>query len=365
MSIKLRGDIWHCDFTCASGQRIRQSLGTADKRAAQELHDQLKASYWRIDRLGDFPRKIFDDACVRWIEEKQHKKSLSTDKSIMKFWLEVFGGQQLSSITAVKIYSAMSKMKNRAYERNWKAHKQKSLASGEKCGQYVPRNVSIATKNAHLAFIRALLRLCATEWGWLEKAPPLKSIKVDNKRIRWLTKTEAHRLIDELPDYFKPLVIFALATGLRRSNIIDLEWSQVDMGRKVAWIHPEQAKSGRAIGIALNDTACKVLQAQQGRHEQWVFVQKVMRKRKIPTTKKFNVDSNKAWRAALKRASIKDFRFHDLRHTWASWLVQSGVPLTILQEMGGWESAVMVQRYAHLSPEHLAEHAQKLDPFFQ
>lgn len=365
MSIKLRGDIWHCDFTCASGQRIRQSLGTADKREAQELHDQLKASYWRIDRLGDFPRKTFDDACVRWVEEKQHKKSLPTDKSIMKFWLEVFGGQQLSSITAVKIYSAMSKMKNRAYERNWKAHKQKSLASGEKCGQYVPRNVSTATKNAHLAFIRALLRLCATEWGWLEKAPPLKSVKVDNKRIRWLTKTEAHRLIDELPDYFKPLVIFALATGLRRSNITDLEWSQVDLGRKVAWIHPEQAKSGRAIGIALNDTACKVLQAQQGRHEQWVFVQKVMRKRKILTTKKFNVDSNKAWRAALKRASIKDFRFHDLRHTWASWLVQSGVPLTILQEMGGWESAVMVQRYAHLSPEHLAEHAQKLDAFFQ
>ncbi|CAM4208407.1 Integrase family protein [Yersinia intermedia] len=73
------------------------------------------------------------------------------------------------------------------------------------------------------------------------------------------------------------------------------------------------------------------------------------------------VDDNTAWRTGLKRSGITDFRFYDLRHTWASWLVQAGVPLSALQEMGGWESIEMVRRYAHLSPNHLTEHARKID----
>jgi integrase len=82
------------------------------------------------------------------------------------------------------------------------------------------------------------------------------------------------------------------------------------------------------------------------------------------SVRKMRVDSNTAWRAALKRAGIEDFRFHDLRHTWASWLIQAGVPLSALQEMGGWESIEMVQRYAHLAPNHLTEHARQIDAIF-
>lgn len=80
-----------------------------------------------------------------------------------------------------------------------------------------------------------------------------------------------------------------------------------------------------------------------------------------PKVRKMRVDNNRSWRSALKRAGIENFRFHDLRHTWASWLVQSGIPLSVLQEMGGWESIEMVKRYAHLSPIHLQEHAQNID----
>lgn len=70
---------------------------------------------------------------------------------------------------------------------------------------------------------------------------------------------------------------------------------------------------------------------------------------------------NSAWKVGLKRAGIEDFRFHDLRHTWASWLIRSGVPLSALQEMGDWESIEMVRHYAHLAPNHLTEHAKKID----
>lgn len=64
------------------------------------------------------------------------------------------------------------------------------------------------------------------------------------------------------------------------------------------------------------------------------------------------------------KAGIEDFRFHDLRHTWASWLIHSGVSLSVLQEMGGWESVDMVRRYAHLAPNHLTEHAKQIDTIF-
>lgn len=72
----------------------------------------------------------------------------------------------------------------------------------------------------------------------------------------------------------------------------------------------------------------------------------------------------RAWQLGLKRAGIENFRFHDRRHTWESWLIQSGVPLSVLQEMGGWESIEMVRRYAHLAPGHLTGHAKQIDSIF-
>ena len=79
--------------------------------------------------------------------------------------------------------------------------------------------------------------------------------------------------------------------------------------------------------------------------------------------RKMRVDDQSAWNAACRRTGIEDFRFHDLRHTWASWLIQSGVPLSVLQEMGGWESIEMVRRYAHLAPNYLTEHAKQMTQF--
>lgn len=155
---------------------------------------------------------------------------------------------------------------------------------------------------------------------------------------------------------------------MRRSNIVDLQWQDVDLQRKVAWIHPEESKSGQAIGVALNDMSCKVLREQIGRHSRYVFVHTSAWHRadgtKTDEVRKMRVDDNTAWRTGLKRSGIADFRFHDLRHTWASWLIQAGVPLTVLQEMGGWKSIEMVQRYAHLAPRHLSAHAKQIDSIF-
>ncbi|MGD8164779.1 site-specific integrase [Pantoea sp. FN0307] len=355
-------------YTTPGGKRIKESLGTEDRKQAQELHDRRKAELWRIERLGDFPDVTFEEACMRWLEEKAHKKSLDADKGRIGFWLMHFEGVFLKDISEAKIYAAVSRMTNRKAAERWKQRAASMQKKGIDIGMYKPEPVSTSTKAKHLALMKALMRAAEREWKWIEKSPVIKVPQERNKRVRWLEPAEAKRLIDECPEPLKSTVEFALATGLRRSNIVNLKWQQIDMQRKVAWIYPEESKSGRAIGVALNDTACAVLKRQLGKHHNWVFVHTEAVKRNDGTTtasvRKMRVDSNTAWRAALKRAGVEDFRFHDLRHTWASWLIQSGVPLSALQEMGGWESIEMVQRYAHLAPNHLTEHARQIDAIF-
>lgn len=368
MSITLRGGVWHCHFFTPSGKRVRRSLGTGDKKQAQELHDKLKAEAWRVDQIGDLPVRTFEECCIRWLREKDHKRSLDDDKTKIEFWLQHFSGRDVSKITAEEVHEAVNGMINRKHLQVWESKRDAAMRKGKPVPEYKPRQVSQATKAQHLSFIRSLLRAAANDWGWIKTAPVIKTRKPISKRIRWLTREEAERLIECMPESIKPVVIFALATGLRRSNIIGLEWQQVDMQRKVAWVNPENAKAGKAIGVALNDTACRVLRDQIGKHSRWVFVHTAAKHRPdgtlTPAVRKMRVDDNNAWRAGLKKAGIENFRFHDLRHTWASWLIQSGVPLSVLQEMGGWESIEMVRRYAHLAPNHLTEHARKIDAIF-
>lgn len=368
MSITLRGGVWHCHFVTPSGKRIRQSLGTGDKKQAQELHDRLKAEAWRVDKIGELPTRTFEECCIRWIREKEHKRSLDDDKTKIEYFLKHFSGRDVSTITAEQVYDAVSRMVNRKHIQVWESRRDAAIRRGKQPPPYVEKTVSQATKSQHLSFMRSLLKTAANDWGWIKSAPVIKTKKPISKRIRWLTREEAERLIACMPDSIKPVVIFALATGLRRSNIIDLEWQQVDMQRKVAWVNPENAKAGKAIGVALNDTACRVLRDQIGKSSRWVFVHTKPSTRPdktvTPAVRKMRVDDNSAWRIGLAKAGIEDFRFHDLRHTWASWLIQSGVPLSVLQEMGGWESIEMVRRYAHLAPNHLSEHARKIDAIF-
>jgi len=156
-------------------------------------------------------------------------------------------------------------------------------------------------------------------------------------------------LINELPVHLKDMVRFSLATGLRESNVTHLQWSQVDMQRRCAWILADQAKAGKAIAVPLNDDAFDVIKAQVGKHDERVFTYK---------GNVVNDGNTKSFRKALKRACIEDFRWHDLRHTWASWHVQAGTPLHVLKELGGWADISMVLKYAHLSGGHLEKYVE-------
>lgn len=326
MSLYRRGETWWVHVTSPNGQRIRRSAGTSNRQEAQHYHDQLKAELWRVHKLGEKPRRTWEEAVVRYLLEMAHKASASEDKWHFRWLDQHFGGLWLDEITKDKLDTVT----------------QARLADG----------VSNARCNRLLAAIRGVLRKAAYEWEWIESIPKIRLLPEPKRRVRWITREQAEHLLTELPEHQEAMVRFSLATGLRKSNVTHLEWSQIDLNRHVAWIHADQAKAGEAIGVPLNLEAMQVLLREQGKHPVYVFSYRG----RAP----IRWVNGKPWREALKRAGIQNFRWHDLRHTWASWHAQAGTPLNVLQELGGWESVEMVRRYAHLSPEHLTQYAEKL-----
>jgi integrase len=278
---------------------------------------------WDQQKLGQRPEYLWEDAVVKWVNESQ-KRSINDDVVMFRYLDQFLSGKPLSSVTREVVENIIT----------------------DKLKQATPGRVNRIT-----ALIRAVLRKAEREWGWIEKAPAIRRLKEDNKRIRFITREEVERLCAELPQHLESMVRFSLATGLRESNVTGLEWSQIDLQRKVAWIHPDQAKGKKAIGIPLNADAAQIIHKQIGKHERYVFTYK-----NSPVLKA----GGNAWKKALARAGIENFRWHDLRHTWASWHVQSGTPLNVLQELGGWSDYSMVLRYAHLAPEHLASYANNI-----
>jgi integrase len=122
-------------------------------------------------------------------------------------------------------------------------------------------------------------------------------------------------LLDELPCRQRDMKLFALATGLRQADVMQLEWPQVDLERQTCWVDGEEAKADEDLHVSLNDVAQDVLRRQRGKHRARVFSYHGRPIAQVNT---------KAWRKALQWAGIENFRWHDLRHTWASWLVQHG-----------------------------------------
>jgi integrase len=324
MSLYKRKNIWWIRFT-HNGRRIRRSAETSDKVAAQQLHDSLKADLWKKDKLREKPQRTWKEAVVRWTGESQHQKSLEDSKAHLR-WLDTY----------------FSKLKLHDITRDLIDHvadvKQKE-------------GVKAATVNRLLQVIRVILRKAEREWEWLERAPVVRLRKVEDRRVRWITRQEAERLLKELPPHLAAMAAFSLATGLRQSNVSFLEWRDVDLEKCHAWIHPDKAKAKKAIAVPLNKDAMAVLASQLGKHPQYVFVYGRKPVQKCTT---------KAWKKALKRAGIEDFRWHDLRHTWASWHVQNGTSLQELQQLGAWASFEIVLRYAHLSSNHLKNAAERI-----
>ena len=169
MSLRKRGSVWWIDIATPSGERVRRSAETGNKAQAQELHDKLKSEVWRLQKLGDRPRHIWQDAAVRWLSEQAHKASLDDDKEKLRWLDRHLANRELESITRALI-DAITEAKR---------------ADG----------CSNATVNRTLALIRAILRKCVRDWEWLDRAPAVRLLKEPTRRIRFLNWHQARLLL--------------------------------------------------------------------------------------------------------------------------------------------------------------------------
>jgi integrase len=212
---------------------------------------------------------------------------------------------------------------------------------------------SVATVNRYLTVLRSILNMARDEWEWIDTAPKIKRME-EPSRVRFIEKDEARRLLRELPSHLKDKVVFALSTGLRDANVRELRWDEVDLQNKMVTISGGKMKNGKPLSIPLNETAYEVLAKRcrdKKKDPEWVFAY---------AGKPVHRSNTKAFRKALRRAGIENFRWHDLRHTWASWHIQKGTHTAAVREMGGWSDDRMVQRYAHLSTKHLRKVADNI-----
>ena len=324
MALYKRGEVYWISFTTPNGTRIRRSAKTANKKEAQELLDKLRHESWRQNKLGEKPRHTWDEAALLWLKEKAYKKSIKTDISILRYVTPILRGRFLDEITSADLMRIAEEKK---------AHT--SACSANRC----------------ISIIHAILVRAQKVWEWIDKVPAVSRYKEPKRRLRYLTPDEIARLMAELPEYLKPVVAFALLTGLRKGNIQNLKWDYVDMNNNIIIIPGEEMKNGNMHTVPMSEAVKQIIANQSGKNPVYVFTYK---------GEKIKQAYGKAFKSALKRAGIANYHFHDNRHTWASLLVQNGVSLYELQEMGAWQSANMVRRYAHLSQNKLRANANML-----
>ena len=220
--------------------------------------------------------------------------------------------------------------------------------------QWIASGRKPSTTNRNITRLRGLFSR-ALEWGFLEEHPlsKLKQMKVDRKgRVRYLTPEEEKALREALDkrneiskDHLKPLVILSLNTGMRRGEVFNLKWSDIDLRNKVLTVEGDTAKSGQTRHIPLNKEALSTLKNWKTKNNnEYGYV--------FPSKAGGRLDNvKKSWTNLLTQAKIGNFRWHDLRHTFASKLAIKGVPLNTSRELLGHSDLAMTLRYSHLAPD--------------
>ena len=311
--IKREGSsFWWTRFTIPGHGRVYRSTGETIKAEAQRIEDGFKADLWKI--RPELKGVTWGLAVMKWVD---HTPRSDAEMASILYFGKHYHDRKLSDVTPKSIDEALSSF----------------------CK--TPQ-----TYTRHRARVSAVLKLSGIDIK-LEKR---KQGKV--KEREWITHEQWEVLKDELPTHMLNMAEFAIATGLRQSNVLKLEWSKVDLKRKIVWVEAANAKGGKAITVPLSDIALGVLLRVEGQHPDFVFT---YQGRQVSEIKTAWISANvRAGTGRFVEGAYAGFTWHGLRHTWATWHVQNGTPLDVLQKLGGWASYSMVLRYAHHAPSYLA-----------
>lgn len=321
MGIFKKSGNWGIDFY-VNGRRKRKIIGSSKALAEKVLKkiqvEIIEGKYLNVRRNN---RIKFDEAVAEYtgkhLKLNCSKGWANMSKYIVKQLRLSFGGKYLDEIDSMMI-------------EDYKTERVKEVSS--------------STVNNDLAFLKAMFNKIKS-WGRFEGENPVSKVqllKEDNKRTRYLEKEQIAILVENCAEYLKPIVIMALNTGMRKNEILKLRWEDVNLRRgviqllktknnKVRYVPINKAVRNMLINIARKDGNCYVFTNRKGRPF---------------------VDIKKSFKAALSKSGITEFRFHDLRHTFASQLAMNGVDLNTVRELLGHTSLQMTLRYAHLSLDH-------------
>ncbi len=311
---------WTIDFCDENGKRVQEALPRAQSREEAALALRKKVSE-AFDRKYGIERRRQTIGFTTFSEiylqdcSMTTKKSWKTDTSMLKVMRKFFKDTELRSITPLMIE---------------KFRKSRLKAGNTK-----------STTNRYLALVKRMFNVAIQE-NYAEENPVHK-VKLysekDNLRERILTEDEERKLMENCSDTLRPILIVALNTGMRRAEILNLTWSQVDVENRR--IRIKKTKSGKVRFIPVNDTLFRELNTLRKKNGQslYLFFNS--------ETGKPYLDMKKGFKAACRRAEIQGLRFHDLRHTFATRLVEKGADIETVRDLLGHHSITVTQRYTH------------------
>ena len=323
MKIFKRGTNYGVDFF-DKGRRKRMIIGPNKKKAEEVLakirSDIVEEKYFDIKKNK---KMEFGEMAKRYMDSHS-----SINNSPSTFRLNPYLIRNLSRYFGGKYLYEIRELDIEQYKKN-----------------RLESEVKHTTVNRELNLLRSILSK-AKAWGIIKtELPKIRSFKVDNARVRYLEELEAEKLVQTCQEPLRSIVLVALNTGLRRSEMLNLKWQDINFTERFITVRETKSKKNRHI--PMNQQAFDVLHAifrhtlgdyvfpgdEPGSHLSESYVTHWFGK-------------------TVKEAEIKDFHIHDLRHTFASWLVMGGVDLKTIQELLGHKTYQMTLKYAHLSPEH-------------
>ena len=337
MGLFKRGSVWWMSFIY-QGKQHRKSTETEDPKLAKRIFDKVKGEiaegkwFERLPGENNTFEELMEKYMVEHSARNKAPRTHERDKSLKKHLVDFFGNWPLAEITPRLIAEYKSKRREEGA---------------------APQTINNETSLMSHAF-----NLAINHWEWVKENPVKKVAKekVNNLIERWLTLEEEQKLLASSPRWLKEIIIFAINTGLRLSEILDLKWPRVDLSRRTITILEEQKNKGRDT-LPLSEGALTVLKER-------ARVRLGGSKLVFSTSNSTRIGSRnleRAFYSALKKSGIETLRFHDLRHTFATRLVQAGVDLYTVQKLGRWKTISMVMRYAHHYPESLRSGVEVLD----
>jgi integrase len=336
MGLYRRGQAWWMSFTY-KGKQYRKPTETDNKKLAEKIYfkimTQIAEGKWLEKPIGaeKTVRELLDKYLIEHSARNKAPRTHIRDKSLASHINRSFGDCFLTDLSPRVIAEYKVKRRNEGLAAN--------------------------TVNNELRLLGHAFNLAIREWEWIEVNPVSRVSKerVNNQVERWLTHDEEQSLLAVSPIWLQEIITFAINTGMRQSEILNLSWEKVDLFRKTLTIL-EQKNKGKDT-LPLNSQVLEVLRA---RHK----VRSMKSSRVFFNEEGEAHDASnlrRAFNIALKKARIQKCRFHDLRHTFATRLVQSGVDLYKVQKLLRHKSPIMTQRYAHHYPESLRDGVETLD----